>query len=78
MWPYYAPIFASFLLLFCESKCGKSINNTNHGVARTFGNIFRFIDGLMAMNDGNKFEDHYNEIYLPKLILKIRKHFKLL
>ena len=50
MWPYYAPIFANFLLLFYESKCFKSIKNTNHGVARTFGNIFRFIDGLMAMN----------------------------
>ena len=70
MWPYYAPLFANFVLLFYESKCFKPIKNTNHGVARTSGNIFRFIDGLMAINDGNEFEDHYNEIYQPKLVWK--------
>ena len=34
---------------------------SNYGVARKSGNIFRFIDDLIAINDGNKFENHYNE-----------------
>ena len=29
-----------------------------------------FIDDLISMNDGNKFENHYNEIYPSELILK--------
>ena len=48
----------------------KSIKSTNYGVARKIGNIFWFIDNLIAVNDGNEFENHYNEIYPPKLILK--------
>ena len=39
-------------------------------VARKFGNIFRFIDDLIAINDGNEFENHYNEIYSSELILE--------
>ena len=57
-----APFFANLFLL--------SIKNTNYGVARKFANIFRFIDDLFAMNDGNEFENHYSEIYPPELILK--------
>ena len=48
----------------------KSIKNTNYGVARKFHNIFGFIDDLIVINDRNKFENHYNEIYPFKLILK--------
>ena len=44
--------------------------NTNYGVARKFVNIFRFTDDLIGINDGNKFENHYNEICPPKLILE--------
>ena len=33
-------------------------------------NIFRFIDDLIAKNDGNKFENHYNEIDPSELIWK--------
>ena len=44
--------------------------NTNYGAARKFVNIFRFTDDLIGINDGNKFENHYNEIYPPKLILE--------
>ena len=35
-----------------------------------FGNIFRFIDDLIAINYGKNFENHYNEIYPSKLILQ--------
>ena len=33
-------------------------------------NIFRFIDDFIVINDGNKFENHFKEIYPLKLILK--------
>ena len=65
-----APFFANLPLFFYGSRWLKSIINTNCGVARKFGNVFRFIDDLIAINDGNEFENHYNEIYPPELILK--------
>ena len=65
-----APFFANLFLFFYESRWLKSIKNTNYGVARKFGNIFRFIDDLIAINDGNEFENHYNEIDPSELILK--------
>ena len=65
-----APFFANLFLFFYESRQLKFIKNTSYGVARKFGNILRFIDYLIAINDRNKFENHYNEIYPPELILK--------
>ena len=65
-----APFFANLFLFFYESRCLKSIKNSNYGVARKFGNIFRFIDDLIAINDGKEFENHYNEIYPSELIFK--------
>ena len=65
-----ALFFANMFLFFYESKWLKCIKNTNDGIARKFGNIFRFIDYLMAIIDGNEFENHCNEIYPPELNLK--------
>ena len=65
-----APFFANHFLLFYKSRWSKSIKNSNYDVARKFGNIFRFIDNLIAINDGNVFENHNNEIYLSELNLK--------
>ena len=65
-----APFFANLFLFFYETRWLKSIKNTNYEVARKFGNVFRLIDDLIAINDGNKFENHYNEIYPSELILK--------
>ena len=48
----------------------KSIKNTNYGVARKCGNIFKITDDLIAINDGNEFESHYNKICTSELILK--------
>ena len=62
--------FANLFLFFYESRCLKSIKNTNYGGARKSGNIFRFTDDLIAINDGNEFENHYNEIYPSELTLK--------
>ena len=57
-------------MFFYESRWLKSIKNTNYGVVRKFGNIFRFIDDLIPINDGNEFENHYNKIYRSELIVK--------
>ena len=65
-----APCFANFLLFFYKFRWLKSSKNTNYGVAIKFGNIFRFIDNLIAINYGNEFENHYSEIYPLELILK--------
>ena len=64
------PFFDNLFLFFYKSRWLKSIENTNYGVARKFGNIFRFVDDLIAINDENEFENQYNEIYPPELILK--------
>ena len=67
------PFFANLFLFLHECRWLKSIKISNYGVARKFGNIFRFIDDLIAINDGNEFENHYNEIYPSELILKKEK-----
>ena len=46
------------------------IKNSAYGVAKFFCNIFRFIGDLVTVNHGNVFENHYNEIKPPELILK--------
>ena len=48
--------FANLFLFFYECRWLKSIKNTNYGVARKFGNIFRFIDDLITINGRNEFE----------------------
>ena len=64
------PFFANLFLFFYESRWSKSSKNTNYGIARKFGNIFRFIHDLIEINDGNEFENYCNKIYAPELILK--------
>ena len=64
------PFFANLFLFFYGSRWLNSIKNTNYGVARKLDNISRLIDDLIAINDGNEFENHYNEIYPSELILK--------
>ena len=39
-------------------------------MARKFRNIFRYIDDLLAINDGNEFENHHKDIYPAELELK--------
>ena len=62
--------FPNLFLFFYESIWLKSIKNTNYEVVRKFGNIFMFIDDLVAINERNEFENHYSEIYPSGLILK--------
>ena len=64
------PFFANHFLFFYKSRWSKYIKNSNYDVARKFGNFFRFIDNLIAINDGNVFENHNNEIYPSERNLK--------
>ena len=43
--------------------------------ARKYGNVFRFIDDLNAINDSNEFELHHQEIYPDELILNKENTF---
>ena len=64
-----APFFANLFLYHYESSWLKGIKKTNNSVARKFGNVFRYIDDLLALNDGLSFESYYREIYPEELQL---------
>ena len=48
----------------------KCIKNVSDGTSRKLGNVFRFIDNLIAVNDENELENLYNEIYLLELLFR--------
>ena len=64
-----APYFANLFLYHYESSWLKQIKKTNNNLARKFGNVFRYIDDLLALNDGLSFESYYHEIYPEELQL---------
>ena len=64
-----APFFANFFLFHYESIWMKNLKKKNQGRARKFGNICRFIDDLIAINDGNEFLNSFCDIYPPELQL---------
>ena len=64
-----APAFANLFLYHYESTWLDSIKKTNNILARKFGNVFRYIDDLLALNDGNSFESYFKEIYPEELQL---------
>ena len=39
-------------------------------MARRFGNVFRYIDDLLAISDNGEFERNYRNIYPPEQALK--------
>ena len=57
-----APAFANLFLFHYESSWLMSIKKTNNILARKFGQVFRYIDDLLALNDGHSFETHFHEI----------------
>ena len=65
-----APLFANLFLYYYESTWLKRTCKTNNTLARKFGNVFRYIDDLISLNDGHSFEEHYLDIYPPELQLK--------
>ena len=50
-----APFFANLFLYHYESSWRKKIQKSNNTLARKFGNVFRYIDDLLALNDGQSF-----------------------
>ena len=64
-----APAFANLFLFHYESEWLNKIKKTNTPLARKFQQVFRYIDDLLAMNDGLAFETHYQDIYPPELEL---------
>ena len=65
-----APFWANLFLFHYESEWILKIKKTNNILARKFGNTFRFIDDLIAMNDGGVFGKHFKDIYPKELELK--------
>ena len=64
-----APFFANLFLYHYESTWIKSIKKTNNILARKFGKVFRYIDDLLALNDGHSFQSYHHEIYPSELQL---------
>ena len=64
-----APFFANLFLYYYESSWLRKIQKSNNTLARKFGNVFRFIDDLLALNDGLSFEMYHKEIYPEELEL---------
>jgi hypothetical protein len=65
-----APFMANLFLYSYESSYLEVLKKQNKPKARRFGNVFRFIDDLCAINDGGEFEKSYRDIYPPELELK--------
>ena len=62
--------FANLFLYRYESWRINKTKKENNALARKFGKTVRFIDDLLAINDGNEFKKVYKEIYPTKLELK--------
>ena len=65
-----APFLANLFLYFYESKWITTTKKHDIHKARRFGNVFQFIDDLVAINDNGEFEKCYSDIYPPELELK--------
>ena len=65
----YATVCQGFFI-FYKCKWLKFIKDANYDVASKFGNTLTFVDYLIAINDGNEFENHYYEIYPFEIALK--------
>ena len=65
-----APFFANLFLFYYEAEWIKSMKNMNYSKAKKFSHVFRFIDDLLAINDGEQFLNNFLDIYPPELELK--------
>ena len=65
-----APFMANLFLYYYENKWVLKTKKKNLRHARMFGNTFRFIDDLIAINDGGLFEMNFGDIYPKELELK--------
>ena len=64
-----APFFANLFLYYYERKWMLKLKQKDIHRARKYGNVFRFIDDLNAMNDGGEFALNFHSIYPPELEL---------
>ena len=64
-----APFMANLFLYYYESKWVRKVKKENLQLARKFGNTFRLIDDLCAVNDDGVFEKMFREIYPCELEL---------
>ena len=64
-----APFFANLFLYHYERQWLLNMKKKDLAKARKFGETFRFIDDLCALNDGGEFEKHYREIYPEEMQL---------
>ena len=64
-----APAFANLFLFHYESSWLNTIKKTNYTLARKFGQVYRYIDDLVALNDGHSFEAYFKDIYPEELQL---------
>ena len=64
-----ALFYANLFLLFCESKWVNELKKSNLIKAQKLSNIFRFINDLNSINDGEEFESSYSNIYHEELQL---------
>ena len=64
-----APFFANLFLYHYERKWMLQLKRKDIHRARKFGNVFRFIDDLNAMNDSGEFAANFRSIYPPELEL---------
>ena len=69
-----APFWANLFLYQYEQRYMTSTIETDKVKARHFHSTKRFIDDLVAINDGNMFRSVFKEIYPEELELKI-EHF---
>ena len=65
-----APYLANLFLYRYESTWLNKTKKNNYILARKFGRIYRFIDDLIAINDGGEFEKCQSQIYPEELELK--------
>ena len=64
-----APAWANLFLSHYESSWINSVKKSNNILARKFGQVFRYIDDLLALNDGHSFERHFHYTFAILLIL---------
>ena len=65
-----APFWANLFLYFYENKFIKNLLTTDIIRTYRYHSIFRFIDDLCSLNDGNDFKNSHADIYPKELELK--------
>ena len=66
-----APFWANLFLYTYENEFVSNLVSNNKALARKFHSTKRFIDDLVALNDGGVFGDVFEDIYPPELALKM-------